>query len=52
MKTQVDGGDDFKRNFMVLFVTTMIEAGAHNVVNQTCFRAIADVSRIQEYNWC
>ena len=52
MLNEVDGGDQFKRLFLVLMEYCFIETPADGPVIPKILHILDDLSIIHEYNWC
>ena len=48
---QVDGGEEFKRNFIVFVVSTCISRNQRGEVNHLVLDALLDLSKVTELNW-
>ncbi|KAK9664696.1 hypothetical protein RND81_14G061900 [Saponaria officinalis] len=49
---QVDGGDLFKVNFVVLAVSVLLKNNQNRYVNHRILKSLMNVNEIKDYNWC
>ncbi|KAK9756462.1 hypothetical protein RND81_01G099400 [Saponaria officinalis] len=52
MKTQRDGGEDFKRNFIVYIVSRFLGGVKSSIVSLKVLKCLGNVAEIPLYNWC
>ncbi|KAH9609786.1 hypothetical protein KSS87_000151 [Heliosperma pusillum] len=50
--TQIDGGDGFKRNFIVYIFSSFLGGVKGNKASLRILKSLSDTSLISEYNWC
>ena len=46
------GGDMFKRNFVILFYSLIVDSQKSGVLSLKILQYLSDVSRIRDYDWC
>lgn len=51
MVSQVDAGDDFKRNFVVYVVLTCLYGNQHGEANCLILNSLVDLSTVSQMNW-
>ena len=49
--SQVDGGEEFKRNFIVFVVSSCINGNQRGEVNCLVLDSLLDLSKVRELNW-
>ncbi|KAK9732838.1 hypothetical protein RND81_04G026100 [Saponaria officinalis] len=52
MKTQRDGGEEFKRNFIVYIVSTFLGGVKSSIVSLKVLKCLNNVVEIPNFNWC
>ncbi|CAH9100071.1 unnamed protein product, partial [Cuscuta europaea] len=52
MLNMKDGGDWFKRNFIVLMVSLLLESTQNGYVNPMIMNHLEDVDKIKDFDWC
>ncbi|KAH9608097.1 hypothetical protein KSS87_021137 [Heliosperma pusillum] len=52
LSTQIDGGDNFKRNFIVYIFSSFLGGVKGNKASLRILKSLSDTSLISEYNWC
>ncbi|KAH9603319.1 hypothetical protein KSS87_021789 [Heliosperma pusillum] len=52
LSTQIDGGDSFKRNFIVYIFSSFLGGVKGNKASLRILKSLSDTSLISEYNWC
>ncbi|KAK9682347.1 hypothetical protein RND81_10G066900 [Saponaria officinalis] len=52
MKLQRDGGEDFKRNFIVYIVSTFLGGVKSSIVSLKILKTLGNIDDIPLYNWC
>ena len=52
MKNQRQGGDMFKRNFIVYLVTTLVKGQQTWKVNHLVLKSLVDLKEVKDLNWC
>ncbi|KAJ8425971.1 hypothetical protein Cgig2_009509 [Carnegiea gigantea] len=52
MKSQRQGGDVFKRNFIVYVVTTLVKGHETSKVNHLVLKSLVDLKEVKDLNWC
>ncbi|KAK9723969.1 hypothetical protein RND81_05G038000 [Saponaria officinalis] len=52
MKTQRDGDEDFKRNFIVYFVSSFLGGVKSSIVSLKVLKCLKNVAEIPLFNWC
>ncbi|KAH9614337.1 hypothetical protein KSS87_015729 [Heliosperma pusillum] len=52
LSTQIDGGDSFKRNFIVYIFSSFLGGVKGNKASLRILKSLYDTSLISEYNWC
>ncbi|KAK9689762.1 hypothetical protein RND81_09G079100 [Saponaria officinalis] len=52
MKTQRDGGEEFKRNFIVYIVSTFLGGVKSSIVSLKVLKCLNNVAEIPNFNWC
>ncbi|KAH9603234.1 hypothetical protein KSS87_015689 [Heliosperma pusillum] len=50
--TQIDGGDSFKRNFVLYIFSSFLGGVKGNKASLRILKSLSDTSLISEYNWC
>ncbi|KAL6511267.1 hypothetical protein OROHE_020491 [Orobanche hederae] len=48
----IDGGVWFRRQFMVLLISCLIENGSNSYVTPQIMKCLEDVTRLVDWNWC
>ncbi|KAL2904198.1 O-fucosyltransferase 36, partial [Bienertia sinuspersici] len=51
MKEQEGGGENFKRNFVIMFVSTSIKGNQKGMPNYKLLKCLGDVNSIRSLNW-
>jgi len=51
MQGQVDGGEDFRRNFVMLVVSTYLHGRQRGEVNYLIMNALVDLSKLRRLNY-
>ncbi|KAH9612453.1 hypothetical protein KSS87_003130, partial [Heliosperma pusillum] len=51
LSTQIDGGDSFKRNFIVYIFSSFLGGVKGNKASLRILKSLSDTSLISEYNW-
>ena len=46
------GGDMFKRNFVILFYSLIVDSQKSGVLSLKILQYLSDVSKIRDYDWC
>ncbi|KAK6151769.1 hypothetical protein DH2020_014404 [Rehmannia glutinosa] len=46
------GGDDFKRMFVLYNLSTLLTPTANRTVDVSCFKSLLDVDAISHFDWC
>ncbi len=52
MMESKEGGEFFKKCFMMVFISTIIESNKNGTINNCYFDVLEDVEEIKSYNWC
>ncbi|KAH9603312.1 hypothetical protein KSS87_015474 [Heliosperma pusillum] len=52
LSTQIDGGDSFKRNFIVYIFSSFLGGVKGNKASLRILKSLSDTSLISKYNWC
>ncbi|XP_056686275.1 uncharacterized protein [Spinacia oleracea] len=52
MKQLADGGDEFKRCFVIHALSSLLVPTSNRTVNLKLLKAVEDVNRIRKYDWC
>ncbi|KAK6163639.1 hypothetical protein DH2020_000503 [Rehmannia glutinosa] len=52
MKDYKEGGDDFKRLFVLYSLSTLLTPSANRTVDVSCFKSLIDVDGIRHFDWC
>ncbi|KAH9612697.1 hypothetical protein KSS87_021502, partial [Heliosperma pusillum] len=52
LSTQIDGGESFKRNFIVYIFSSFLGGVKGNKASLRILKSLSDTSLISDYNWC
>ncbi|XP_056696861.1 uncharacterized protein [Spinacia oleracea] len=52
IKVLVDGGEIFKRSFVVLVVSTLLNGNKNAKANYKILKSLGDVNDVKDMNWC